>query len=127
METDPYGNFLLTGFDYGTARNWGRLGMLYLQGGKWNGEQILPETFPQFVSTLAPAWKDPVYGGLFWVNGKGDMPIPKEAYYMAGAGGQRTIIIPSKNLVVVRLGHHRGDPMGMQSLNNALAILMQAF
>ncbi len=126
METDPYGNFLLTGFDYGTARNWARLGMLYLQNGKWNGEQILPETFSNFVSTLAPAWKEPVYGGLFWINGKGEMPIPKEAYYMAGAGGQKTIIIPSKDLVVVRLGHHRGDPIGARSLNNALAILMNA-
>jgi len=127
METDPYGNFLLTGFDYGTARNWARLGMLYLQNGKWNGDQILPETFSSFVSTLAPAWKESVYGGLFWINGKGDMPIPKESYYMAGAGGQKTIIIPSRNLVVVRLGHHRGDPIGGKSLNNALAKLMEVF
>ncbi len=127
METDPYGNFLLTGFDYGTARNWARLGMLYLQKGKWNGDQVIPEDFTKFVSTLAPGWKEPVYGGLFWINGKGEMPIPKEAYYMAGAGGQRTIIIPSKNLVVVRLGHHRGDPLGMKSLNNALAKLMEVY
>ncbi|MDH4059055.1 MAG: beta-lactamase family protein, partial [Cyclobacteriaceae bacterium] len=62
METDPYGNFLLTGFDYGTARNWARLGLLYHQDGLWNGEQILPEGFSQFVSTLAPGWKTPVYG-----------------------------------------------------------------
>jgi len=127
METDPYGNFLLTGFDYGTARNWARLGMLYLQNGKWNDEQIIPETFTQFVSTLAPAWKEPVYGGLFWINGKGEMPIQKEAYYMAGAGGQRTIIIPSKNLVVVRMGHYRGDPAGMKALNTSLAQLMEIF
>ena len=127
METDPYGNFLLTGFDYGTARNWARLGMLYLQNGKWNEGQLLPETYSQFVSTPAPGWKEPVYGGLFWLNGNEEMPIPKEAYYMGGAGGQRTIIIPSKDLVVVRLGHHRGDPLGMKSLNNALAKLMEAF
>jgi len=125
METDPYGNFLLTGFDYGTARNWARLGLLYQQDGLWNGEQILPEGFSQFVSTLAPGWKTPVYGGLFWINGTGEMPIPKEAYYMAGAGGQRTIIIPSKKLVVVRLGHARGDAIGMESLNKALAKLME--
>ncbi|MEQ8361601.1 MAG: serine hydrolase [Cyclobacteriaceae bacterium] len=127
METDPHGNFLLTGFDYGTARNWARLGMLYLQKGKWNDDQIIPESFTQFVSTLAPAWKEPVYGGLFWINGKEEMPIPKEAYYMAGAGGQRTIIIPSKNLVVVRMGHHRGDSAGMKTLNAALAELMKVF
>ncbi|MEQ9591231.1 MAG: serine hydrolase [Cyclobacteriaceae bacterium] len=127
MEVDPYGNFLLTGFDYGTARNWARLGQLYLQNGKWNGEQILPENWSEFVSTLAPGWEEPVYGGLFWINGTGEMPIPKEAYYMAGAGGQKTIIIPSHDLVVVRLGHHRGDPRGAESLNNALSKLMEAF
>lgn len=127
METDPYGNFLLTGFDYGTGRNWARLGMLYLQNGQWNGEQIIPEFYDDFVSTLAPGWKTPVYGGLFWINGTGEMPIPKEAYYMAGAGGQRTIIIPSKKLVVVRLGHNRGDAAGMKSLNNALSQLMELF
>lgn len=127
METDPYGNFLLTGFDYGTGRNWARLGMLYLQNGQWNGQQIIPENYSTFVSTLAPGWKTPVYGGLFWVNGDGGMPIPKEAYYMAGAGGQRTIIIPSKKLVVVRLGHNRGDAAGMKSLNSALEQLMVIF
>jgi CubicO group peptidase (beta-lactamase class C family) len=37
LETDPYGNFLLTGYDYGTARNWARLGLLYLQDGMWQG------------------------------------------------------------------------------------------
>ena len=45
----------------------------------------------KFVSTLAPAWeadKRPVYGGFFWINGDGAFPVPKEAYYMAGAGGQ---------------------------------------
>jgi hypothetical protein len=43
---------------------------------------------------------------------------------MNGAGGQRTIIIPSH--VVVRLGHFRGNDAGMIALKNALALLMQA-
>ena len=37
LETDPWGNFLLSGYDYGTARNWARLGLLYLRDGVWNG------------------------------------------------------------------------------------------
>ena len=126
METDPYGNFLLTGYDYGTARNWGRLGMLYLQHGVWKEEQILPDWWTEFVSTKAPAWEEPVYGGLFWINGNKSMPLPEEAYYMAGGGGQRTIIVPSMNLVVVRLGHFRGSAVGMESLNKALKKLVEA-
>ncbi len=76
------------------------------------------------MSTPAPAWKTPVYGGLFWVNGDGAWPIPKNAYFMNGAGGQRVVIIPSHDLVVVRMGHHRGDRAGMAALKASLAELM---
>jgi len=89
LETDPYGNFILSGYDYGTARNWARLGLLYLQDGMWQGQRVLPEGWATFVSTPATAWKEPVYGGLFWVNGDGARPIPKTAYFAIGAGGQR--------------------------------------
>ena len=46
----------------------------------WQGQRMLPEGWAQFVSTPAPAWKRPVYGGLFWVNGDGARPVPKSAY-----------------------------------------------
>ncbi len=126
METDPYGNFLLTGYDYGTARNWARLGMLYLNDGVWRGERILPEGYVEFVSTPAPAWDEPVYGGLFWINGTGEWNLPRSAYYMAGGGGQHTFVVPSRDLVVVRLGHFRGDEHGSRALNRALSLLMDA-
>ncbi|HLG17876.1 MAG TPA: serine hydrolase [Blastocatellia bacterium] len=129
METDPYGNFLTQGYEFASARDWARLGNLYLQDGVWNGERILPEGFVKFVSTLAPAWeadKRPVYGAFFWINGDGGYPVPKEAYYMAGAGGQWTMIIPSHDLIVVRLGHYRGSREGTRSFRKALAILMEA-
>jgi len=126
LETDPYGNFQLTGYDYGTARNWGRLGLLYLQDGVWQGERLLPEGWTKFVSTPAPAWDRPVYGGLFWLNGAGDWSLPRDAYYMAGAGGQYTFIVPSRQLVVVRLGHFRGSPAAERPLDAALAELMKA-
>jgi len=120
LEPDPYGNFLLTGYDYGTARNWARLGLLYLQDGVWNGERILPGGWVDFVRTPAPAWKETEYGGLFWLNRTGEWPLPPDAYYMAGAGGQRTIVVPSLELVVVRMGHFRGDAAGMKALKAAL-------
>jgi CubicO group peptidase (beta-lactamase class C family) len=129
LETDPYGNFLTQGYEFGSGRDWARLGNLYLQDGVWNGERILPEGFAKFVSTNAPAWeadKRPVYGAFFWTNGDGGYPVPKEAYYMAGAGGQFTMIIPSHDLVVVRLGHYRGSREGTLALRKALAIVMEA-
>ena len=129
METDPFGNFLTQGYELASGRDWARLGMLYLQDGVWNGERILPIGYTKFVSTLAPAWeadKRPVYGGFFWINGNDAFPVPREAYYMAGAGGQTTLIIPSHDLVVVRLGHYKGSEAGSSGLTKALTLLMQA-
>ncbi len=129
MDTDPYGNFLTQGYELACGRDWARLGNLYLQDGMWNRERILPEGYAKFVSTLAPAWEAdqrPIYGAFFWINGDGRFPLPKEAYYMSGAGGQWTLIIPSHDLVVVRLGHYRGAASGERSFSAALALLMQA-
>lgn len=129
LETDPYGNFLTQGYELGSARDWARLGNLYLQDGTWNGERLLSEGFVKFVSTVAPAWEAdgrPIYGGFFWINGDGGYPVPRSAYYMSGAGGQEALIIPTHGLVVVRLGHFHGAAQGEQSLNRALLLLMEA-
>jgi CubicO group peptidase (beta-lactamase class C family) len=126
LETDPYGNFLLNGYELGTGRDWARLGMLYLQDGVWNGERILPEGFVNFVRTPAPAWSEPVYGGFFWLNRTANWPLPRDAYFMAGAGGQYAFVVPTHELVVVRLGHYKGAEAGSRSLRNALQLLMEA-
>ncbi|HJY76206.1 MAG TPA: serine hydrolase [Burkholderiales bacterium] len=129
METDPYGDFLLQGYELASARDWARLANLYLQDGVSNGKRILPEGYSKFVSTVAPAWQAdgrPIYGAFFWVNGEGAFPVPRDAYYMAGSGTQIALIVPSHDLVVVRMGHYRGGGPGFQSLQHALALLMDA-
>ncbi len=80
-------------------------------------------------SDSGPAWvadQRPNYGGLFWINTDDRFPAPREAYYMAGAGGQITLIIPSHDLVVVRLGHFKGATPGAAGLNKAIALLLEA-
>ena len=130
METDNYGNFLTHGYELGSARDWARLGNLYLQDGVWNGERILPEGWVGYARTLAPAWVDDgrlQYGGsFFWVNGDGRLPIPEDAFYMAGAGGQYTFVIPSHGLVVARLGKYAGSEEGTRALRRALELLIEA-
>src|SRR6476659_441815 len=126
LETDLYGNFLLSGYELGTARDWARLGLLYLQGGVWNGKRLLPEGFTNFVRTPAPARSEPIYGGFFWLNRTAYWPLPEDAYIMAGAGGQYAFIIPTHDLVVVRLGHYKGAEAASRALRNALRLLMQA-
>jgi CubicO group peptidase (beta-lactamase class C family) len=130
IEPDPQGNFLGNGLAFMPARDWARLANLYLQDGVWDGEQILPEGFVEYASSLAPAWIADgrlQYGGaFFWVNGNGGWPVPETAYSMRGAGGQSATIIPSHDLVVVRLGKYTGSRAGGAALNSAYEILMDA-
>ena len=60
------------------------------------------------------------------MNGSGSFPVPKEATYFAGAGGQTTLMIPSHGLVVVRLGKYKGSRAGRQALDRGLELLMEA-
>jgi len=105
LETDAWGNFIMTGFDYGSARDWARFGLLHLWDGVWQGERILPEGWVQFVSSPAPADKSKGYGGLFWLNRGGAWQgVPEDAFMASGHMGQYTMVIPSRDVVVVRLG-----------------------
>jgi CubicO group peptidase (beta-lactamase class C family) len=113
LETDAWGNFILTGFDYMSARDWARFGLLHLSDGVWEGERILPEGWVDFVSTPAPASEDRGYGGQFWLNAGGRLDrVPEDAFWPAGFMGQNTVIVPSRELVLVRLGPSPGgfDP-----------------
>lgn len=130
IETDPYGNFLGQGRALLPARDWARLANLYLTDGVSNEERILPEGFVEYASTLAPAWVQDgrlQYGGaFFWVNGSGSLGLPETAFSMRGAGGQSATIIPSHDLVVVRLGKYTGADAGAGALREAFALLMEA-
>lgn len=128
--TDPFGNFLGQGAEVIAARDWARLGNLYLQDGVWNGERLLPTGYVNYVKTIAPGWLAdgrPVYGGgFFWVNGDGGEPMPRDAYAMLGAGGQSAWIIPSHDVVIVRIGKYRGSDKGEAARQKGTATLLQA-
>ncbi len=130
IDTDPFGNFLGQGYGFLPARDWARLGNLYLQDGVWDGERILPEGYVEYATTLAPAWVAdgrPQYGGAFmWVNGDGSRPVPENAYSMRGAGGQSAMMIPTHQLVVVRLGKYTGAGAGGRALDRAFELLLEA-
>ncbi len=109
LETDPYGNFIMTGYDYGSAWDWTRFGLLHLWDGLWEGERILPEGWVELISTPAPGARNQEYGGLFWLNRGGALDqVPKDAFWAAGFMGQTTTVIPSRDMVVVRLGPSPG-------------------
>jgi CubicO group peptidase (beta-lactamase class C family) len=125
IEPDPYGNPIGTSFGWASARDWARFGLLYLNDGVWEGERILPEGWVDYTKTPAPTATYKHYGALFWLNaGAGEFTktpqqqrdhrnkppfsrIPEDAYFASGHDGKRVAIIPSRDLVVVRLGLSR--------------------
>ena len=88
----------------------------------------MPEGYVDYAFEVAPAWKDdgrPVYvGGFLWK----DLGFPIEDDYgaFAGAGGQYTVIIPARGLVIARLGKYTGSGPGGRNLNAAISLLMEA-
>ncbi|MGQ0735021.1 MAG: serine hydrolase domain-containing protein [Acidobacteriota bacterium] len=103
---DRFGHYVLSSQVYTNARDLGRLGLLYLNRGRWNGEQVLPETWVDFVRTPAPATsgRGREYGGHWWLAPDSRTDLPQDAYSSAGARGQYTVVVPSYDLVVVRRG-----------------------
>jgi CubicO group peptidase (beta-lactamase class C family) len=108
IETDARGNFIGSSFMYATARDWARFGLLYLNDGQWHGERILPEGWVQYSRTPAPAAPHQEYAAHFWLQlvdqYRGAATLPPDAFHAAGHEGQFISIVPSRQLVVVRLG-----------------------
>jgi CubicO group peptidase (beta-lactamase class C family) len=104
--SDWNGDFLMSGQTYSTARDFARFGLLYLADGVWNGERILPEGWTSYVATpgpVQPAGNGPRYGAQFWLYG-GQAGLPAETYSPNGGQGQYAMIVPSRNVVLVRRG-----------------------
>ena len=112
METDAGGTFVASSYMYATARDWARFGTLYLQDGVWNGERVLPEGWVTYTTSPAPADKTRRYGGHFWLQvpdeyAGADRRLSAPAFHAAGHEGQFVTIVPSREVVIVRLGRTR--------------------
>jgi len=118
LEPDAWGNFIISGYDFGSAHDWLRFGLLHLWDGVFAGDRVLAEGWVEFVTTPAPGDATRSYGGLFWLNRSGSMDrVPEDAFWASGFMGQRTVIIPSADMVVVRLGP---SPRGFQDYMNQI-------
>lgn len=104
IETDAAGNYIGSSYGWATARDWAKFGLLYLNEGNWNGEQLLNKTWVQY-SKNPTNGSNGEYGAQFWLNLGGAYPnVPKDLFSCNGYQGQYVFIIPSKELVVVRFG-----------------------
>jgi CubicO group peptidase (beta-lactamase class C family) len=115
LSTDRFGDFILSSQVYTNARDLARLGLLYLQGGEWNGQRLLSKAWIDFVRTPAPATAQSgnEYGGHWWLVPDNRTDVPKDAYSTAGNRGQYAVVVPSHDLVIVR----RGLDYGRQGFN----------
>lgn len=112
LEPDASGTFVGSSYMYATARDWARFGLLYLQDGVWDGQRILPEGWVDYARTPTPPSQGQ-YGALWWLNrGSGEHKewegVPEDAYAAEGHDGQYVVVIPSRGMVIVRLGVSRG-------------------
>lgn len=103
LEMDEAGTFAGSSYLYATARDWSRFGLLLLQAGQWNGKAILPPNYVAWMREPAPASSGKYGRGQVWLN-SADRNLPKDTFWMRGHDGQFIAIIPSQDLVVVRLG-----------------------
>jgi CubicO group peptidase (beta-lactamase class C family) len=115
LEPDPSGTFVGSSYSYAAARDWARIGLLYLNDGVWQGERILPEGWVNYSTTPAPQAPQGNYGAHVWLNaGRPGNPeerrwanLPSDLFYFSGFEGQHVVVIPSRDLVAVRLGCSR--------------------
>ena len=108
IETDAAGNFVCSSYCYGTTRDWARFGLLYLNGGIFAGDTVLPPGWVDFSRQEAPN-SNGKYAGTFWLKEPNPLnalkDVPDDVYFADGFLGQRIYILPSKKLVVVRMGY----------------------
>jgi CubicO group peptidase (beta-lactamase class C family) len=121
LETDWNGDLVMSSQVWTTARDLARLGQLYLNDGMWDHKRILPEGWAKFVSTPAPAQPPltrpdgsqiPGYGAQFWLFGE-RLGLPEGSFAAMGNRGQYVMIVPERNVVIVRRGFDDGGGFDM--------------
>ena len=113
-ETDWQGNYVMSSQVWANARDLAKLGQLYLNDGVWRGNRILPKGWRDYVST--PSGPQPQgtrwgYGAGWWTfrrpEGNAFEGIPDDAFAARGNRGQYVVVVPSRNVVIVRRGEDK--------------------
>jgi len=114
IETDERGTLVGSSYMYATARDWARYAELLLQDGVWRGERLLPQGYVAMMASPVAASGGQFGHGLLWRFGSAPpapgvdpdraFGIPADTFWMEGHDGQSIAIIPSRTLVVLRMG-----------------------
>jgi CubicO group peptidase (beta-lactamase class C family) len=133
FEPDAAGTPVCSSYLWATPRDWAAIGQFALQNGQWNGERLLPENWMRQSLTVTDArtTDDPGFGMGWRTNTMPDGSLrwpglPPDTFYAAGHDGQKVIIVPSEQLVVVRMGftpEADDEPSEVQLAEDAIAAL----
>ena len=106
FETDGAGTFVGSSYCYASARDLARFGLLYMNDGIFAGDTIFQQGWVDYSTEPAPGSQGQ-YGAQIWLQKKeGKYPeISEDMFLIDGFQGQRVFVIPSKKLVVVRMGY----------------------
>ena len=112
VEADAAGTLVFSSYVFATARDLARFGLLYAQDGVWLGERILPEGWATYARARTPSAPDGEYGAQWWLPSDSEQaraaargtPLPEDTFFGEGFEGQKLFVIPSRKLVIVRLG-----------------------
>ncbi|WP_395646169.1 serine hydrolase domain-containing protein [Terricaulis sp.] len=137
VEFDPRGLFYGSSLIWATARDFARFGYLYLRNGVWNGQRVLPEGWVDFARTPGPAQNTDTYGAQWWLqpqSGTGRPtralltdPSMRDAYSAQGYEGQIIVVVPSRDIVMVRLGKFDGGLEAWDALGDWATRLIGSF
>jgi CubicO group peptidase (beta-lactamase class C family) len=137
VEFDPQGLFYGSSLYWATARDYARFGYLYLRGGVWNGQRVLPEGWVDFARTPGPASNTDTYGAQWWLTPASGPGRPArslitdnrmaDVFSAQGHEGQIIVVAPSKDLVMVRLGLFADSDEAWNALGDWATQLIGAF
>ncbi|MEJ6593245.1 MAG: serine hydrolase [SAR86 cluster bacterium] len=96
---DTSGTFIGSSYLFATPQDFARFGLLYLRGGVWDGQQILPAGWVDYARTPTYQSDTEAYGAQWWLS-----PDHPGWFYCGGYDGQRILCVPQKDLVIVRCG-----------------------
>ncbi|RAV98567.1 serine hydrolase domain-containing protein [Pseudochryseolinea flava] len=124
MEPDASGTFVASSYSYASARDWARFGLLYLNDGVVQGERILPEGWVKYSTTPSAVAPRGEYGAQVWLNhGAPNDPenrlyptLPQDTFLFDGFEHNFVVVVPSKKLVVVRLGVTHNKNFDLEAL-----------
>ena len=112
FETDAAGGFVGSSYLYASARDWARLGQVMLNEGEINGERLFSADWAAEATKQNTSSNEPAYGYQWWLNAGNKAlrwpSLPSDSFAAMGNRQQLVMVIPSEDVVIVRLGWTAG-------------------